>query len=61
VSERRTLCDLGMVTVDFGRTDAKTPDPGNTFPAYLSKEQEVFPPAESRPSVGAQAVRHSRR
>ena len=31
VSERKTLCDLGMVTVDFGWSDAETPDPGNTF------------------------------
>jgi hypothetical protein len=31
VSERKTLCDLGMVTVDFGWSDAKTRDPGKTF------------------------------
>jgi hypothetical protein len=31
MSRRKTLCDLGMVTVDFGRSDAETPDPGNTF------------------------------
>ena len=31
MSEGKTLCDLGMVTVDFGRSDAETPDPGNTF------------------------------
>jgi hypothetical protein len=31
MSGRKTLCDLGMVTVDFGLSDAETPDPGNTF------------------------------
>jgi hypothetical protein len=31
VSERKTLCDLGMVTVDFGGSDAKTRGPGNSF------------------------------
>ena len=31
MSERKTLCDLEMITVDFGWSDAKTRDPGNTF------------------------------
>jgi hypothetical protein len=31
MSGRKTFCDLGMVTVDFGLSDAETPDPGNTF------------------------------
>jgi hypothetical protein len=31
MSGRKTLCDLGMVTVDFDWSDAETPDPGNTF------------------------------
>ena len=31
VSERKTLCDLGMVTVDFGGSDAETREPSNTF------------------------------
>jgi hypothetical protein len=31
MSERKTLCDLGMVTLDFGWSDVETPDPGNTF------------------------------
>ena len=31
MSERKTLCDLGMVTVDFGRSDAKTHEPANSF------------------------------
>jgi hypothetical protein len=30
VSERKTLCDLGMVTLDYGWSDAET-EPGNTF------------------------------
>jgi hypothetical protein len=31
MSERRTLCDLELVTLDFGWSDAKTSQPGNTF------------------------------
>ena len=31
MSERKTLCDLGMVTVDFGLSEAGTRDAGNTF------------------------------
>ena len=31
VSERKTICDLGMVTVDFDRSDARTHEPGNVF------------------------------
>jgi hypothetical protein len=30
-SERKTLCDLGMVTVDFGSSDAAAREPGNNF------------------------------
>jgi hypothetical protein len=35
VTERKTLCDLGMVTVDFGLSDTETPDPGNTLVAMI--------------------------
>ena len=31
MSKRKTICDLGMVTVDFDRSDAKTHEPGNVF------------------------------
>jgi hypothetical protein len=31
MSERKTLCDLGLVTVDFGWSEAKTREPGDTF------------------------------
>lgn len=31
MSERKSLCDLSLVTVDYGWSDAKTREPGNTF------------------------------
>jgi hypothetical protein len=40
VSERKTLGDLGMVTVDFGWSDAEAPEPGNTF--RLSNKSKTF-------------------
>lgn len=29
--ERKALCDLSLITVDHGWSDAKTREPGNTF------------------------------
>jgi hypothetical protein len=31
MGERRTLCDLELVTLEFGWSDAKTCEPGYTF------------------------------
>jgi hypothetical protein len=31
MNDRRTLCDLELVTLDFGWSDAKTCEPGYTF------------------------------
>jgi hypothetical protein len=31
MSERKTLCDLGLMSLDFGWADATTREPGNTF------------------------------
>ena len=31
MSDRKTICDLGMITVDFGWSEAVKREPGNTF------------------------------
>ena len=31
MTERKTLCGLGLVSVDFGWADARTREPSNTF------------------------------
>ena len=31
MSDRKIICDLGMITVDVGWSEAVKPEPGNTF------------------------------
>ena len=31
MAERKTLCDLGLVSLDFGSSEATLREPGNTF------------------------------
>ena len=47
MSERKTLCDLGMVTVDFSGSD-----PGSTFQTHFSPSQRTANRVHRRGSSG---------